>query len=537
MESASVSDRCHTLRPPRTILEHLSQLQAVCEVPGPEHPGSLLASVKSCVARKTPLLQQDERVPVLYTDVPEGNQVWSSSASLYQAGSPPVPQHMEFVGTLMLSDTVGHVPARIYYHDEQKTVFAIVHDANLHALEVELREECRLSGGGACPVMDYTPLRTKGASVLPSFLRSATESYYLVREGIAPFLAMRSPDSTTDLSGIVLDKGSASVFASKMNDAPASKFTTVFTKSCAPPPVYQAKLSAQEAHVAGGDIVHSLVSAIVGCRLKETSRDVDSEAETSVLTPSCSHRWTVRPVLQLSVRAFRAKVQVARTLYGARAVADKEVCLLTNMLDVARAISKELLSGSDDLLLGHFLSERFRNSVSASMKADVLQAIAESLDARCSLAFVTLATGGGGELAPPLLLAHGGHVVESTAEHLARLLDGGHSAVIKFSPMENRVRQVGVKGVARSALRLSEAFRTSVVSSLIHDSRMEVVARPAPVVAVVGANGSSEPVARERDPECAALDAALLQLDTKRRRVEERVKLPEPCVAPGTIRS
>jgi hypothetical protein len=420
---------------------------------------------------------------------------------------------MDFVGTLMLTGTVGDVQARVYYHEEQKTVFTIVHDANLHALEMELREESHLLGRTPGSLMDYTLLKMRGASLLPSFLRSATEPYYLVREGIAPVLAMRSPDTTKELVGSVLDKGNASVFADKIKGLSTIKFTTVFTKSCAPPLTYPTKLTAHEAKIAADDMVHALVSAIMSCRRKDAPCDVDSEAETSVLTPS-PPRWAERPVRHLSVRAFRANIQVTRTLYGARAVADKDICLFTNMIDVGRAMSKSLLSTSDNLLLGRFLSERFRNHAEMITKAEMLQAIAESLDARCSVAFVTLETGGGGALAPPLLLAHAGNVVESTAEHLARLLDGCHTAVIKFSHMENRVRQVAVQGVTRSTLRLSEAFRTSMISSLVHDSKMEVVTRP------LMSDASDVPEPPTRAPEGADMDASLHRLDKKRRLVD-----------------
>ena len=461
-------------------------------------------------------LGEKSRIPVLYVSTAGGTQLWSSTGTLYQEGSLPLPPNLEFAGTLFMSDTAGDVPVRVYFHEEQKTVFSVVHEANLHALETELRSGGPYVGGGGGPLMDYAGLKTRGAALLPPFLRSALEPYYLVREGVAPILAMRAPESTKELAGSVLDKGSAAAFADKMKASPASKFVTVFTKSCPPPPTYQAKLTVQEAKEAGDQVVGGLVAAIVNCKLKDCPADVDSEAETSILTPS-PPRWGGRPLRQMSVRVSRARMQVARTLYGKKAVNDKELCHFTNMFDVARAISKELLPSSDDLLLGRFLAERFRNCAAMSMKAEMLQAIAETLDSKCSLAFVTLELGGGGELAAPLMLAHAGQVVETTAEHLARLLDGGHTCVVKFSHMENRVRQVALQGVAKAQLRLSEAFRTSMTASLIHDSRMQIVVR----TPVEDASGFDDPI--KRVPEGKNMDASLLQLDMKRQRIEERV--------------
>jgi hypothetical protein len=187
-------------------------------------------------------------------------------------------------------------------------------------------------------------------------------------------------------------------------------------------------------------------------------------------------------------------------------------------MDVVNAISKELLSTSDHLLLGRYLAERFRNASASLLRDEMLQALAESLDSKCSIAFVTLQTGGGGELEPPLLLAHAGSVIETTAEHLARMVEGCHTAVIKFSHMENRVRQLGLCGLSRPTLRLSETFRASVVASLINDSKMEDV-RKSPVE-----NAHGFPAVIPRAPECAKMDASLFQLDVKRRRVAERAE-------------
>jgi hypothetical protein len=482
----------------------------------------LLVSIKDAVAQMPSQLQKDlgekERVPVLYSSASGGTQLWSTAGTLYQGGVLPVPPNLDFVGTLFMSDTAGEVPVRVYHHEEQNTIFSVVHDANLHALEAELRSGGPYIGGHKASLMDYTALKMRGAPLLPSFLRSALEPYYLVREGVAPILAMRTPDSTKELAGSVLDKGSAQAFADKMKAAPASKFVTVFTKSCAAPPTFAAGLTVQEAKAAGDQIVGALVMAIVGCKLKEceTEAELGSEAETSILTPSFP-RWSDRPVRHTSVRVARARIQLSCTLYGKKAINDKELCLFTNMFDVARAIAKELMPASDELLLGRFLAERFRNSAAMSLKAEILQAIAEALDSKCSLAFVTLALGGGGELAPPLLLAHGGQVIETTAEHLARLVEGGHTAVIKFSHMESRVRQVAMQGVTRAQLRLSESFRTSMTASLIHDSKMEIVTRPP----VADASGYPEPI--KRVAEGKDMDASLFQLDMKRQRVEERV--------------
>lgn len=515
------SESCHTARPLLTVFDKLSHLNvAMGKDTGTGRDSacsSLLVAIKDGVARD-PAGLQGKHVPVLYVDAPGGNQLWGNGASLYQAGCMPIPPNMEFVGTLMLSDTVEDVPARVYYNEEQNTVFTVVHDCNLYALECDLGKEAKLPNCVSVAPMDQGALKLKGASVLPSFLRSATEPYYLVREGIAPVLALRAPCSTKELVGGALDKGNSEAFTEKVKGKPTSKFITIFTKSCASPSAYPTKMTAQEAKVAAEDTLHGIMTLILSSCGRDTSQDADSEAETSMPTPS-PPRWTERPVRQLAVRACRAKTQVARTLYGTRAVADKEVCLLTNMLDVARAIAKEILPSHDELLLGRFLSDRFRNG--GAIKADVLEAIASSLDSKCSIAFVTLAVGGGGELAPPLLLAHGGCVVETTSEHLARLIGGGHSAVFKFSHMENRVRQVCLQGVTRATCRLSETFRTSMVTSLINDSKMEVVARP-PVAEV---RGFREPTSLV--PECADVQAALLRLDAKRRRVEERAEREE----------
>jgi hypothetical protein len=546
MASPSNADSRHTHRPPATVFESLAQLQPVGERPNLEcfSNDDLLVSVKDIVAQMPSEMQkavgEKNRIPALYVSANGGTQLWGTAGTLYQEGVLPMPPNLEFVGTLLMSDTAGEVPVRVYHHEEQNTIFSIIHEANMHALEAELRNGGPYINGRKGSLMDYTAFKTRGASLLPSFLRSALDPYYLVREGVAPILAMRAPESTKELGGSVLDKGSAAAFAEKMKASPSSKFVTVFTKSCAAPPTFQAKLTMQEAKAAGDQIVGALAMAIVNCKLKEceTEAELGSEAETSILTPS-PPRWQDRPVRHTSVRVARARIQVAHTLYGKKVVNDKELCLFTNMFDVARAISKELMLNSDDLLLGRFLAERFRNSAGMSMKAEMLQAIAEALDSKCSLAFVTLAMGGGGELAPPLLLAHGGQVVETTAEHLARMLEGGHTAVIKFSHMENRVRQVAMQGVTRGQLRLSESFRTSMTASLIHDSRMEVVARPP----VEDASGYPAPI--KRVAEGKEMDASLFQLGMKRQRVEERVaregggpsyrSFERPPVAPGAF--
>ena len=521
---ASLSDTAsrHMSRP-HTVFQRLAELQPVGERANSECElaDSLLANIKETVSQMPSQLQKDlgdnERVPILYVSASGGTQLWSSSGTLYQEGTLSMPPDLEFVGTLFMSDTAGEVPVRTYYHEEQRTVFSIVHEADLHALEVELRGGGPFVGGKCAPLMDYSALKAKGASLLPPFLRSVLEPYYLVREGIAPILAMRGPESTRELCGSVLDKGSAAAFAEKMKSSPASKFITVFVKSCPPPPTYAAKFTVQEAKAAGEQIVGALVASIVNCKIKDGTADVESDAETSILTPS-PPRWSERPVRHTSLRVARARIQYSRTLYGKNASSDKELCLFTNMFDVARAILKALLLPSDELLLGRFLAERFRNNTAMSLKAEMLQAIAEALESRCSLAFVTLALGGGGELAPPLLLAHGGQVVETSAEHLARMLEGGQTAVIKLCPMENRVRQVGIQGAPRCQLRLSEAFRASVIASLINDSKMEVISRPP----LEEASGFPEPV--KRVAEGADMDASLLRLDMKRQRAQERVE-------------
>jgi hypothetical protein len=490
-----------------------------------DHEDGYLVGIKDAIAQDPEGLRSAQRkhgtarIPVLSSFRKlhsADNQLWGNGQTIYEAGMARVPPNSEFVGTLMVSDTVSNVPARLYYNDEQRLLYSIVHDANLHALEVELKTPTQLLGSSSTS-MTYASLKTNGAAAIPSFLRAATEPYYLVREGVVPYLAMCAPATSKELTGSVLDKGNTAAFVAKLKESPNCRFVTVFTKSCPPPPPSASKLNSQEAKAASESLVQAIFTAIFDCTCTKDPADADSEVDTATMTPS-PPQWSVPPMRHLAVRAARAKTQLCRTLYGARSCADVELCLLTSMTQVASAISKQVLSSYDSLLLGHFLSERFRSSVTSSMKVEVLQAIAEALDSKCSLAFVTLETGGGGALAPPLLLAHAGQVVETTSEHLARLLESSKTAVIKFSHMENRVRQVNAQGLALGSLLLSNEFRTKITANLIHDSRMEVVLRPrAPDV-------DGFPHAIPRAPEGRELDEAMEAFRVKRRRVEERAE-------------
>lgn len=458
----------------------------------------------------------------------KSNELWSSTGK-YQAGTVNVPTNANFIGTLFLAN----VPARLYADCEHQTIYTTVHDANMVQLEQDFAKRDGWSDtavdAGYEP-LDTTQLRRRGPSVLPFFLLSALEPYYLVRHGIAPILNLRTANTSAELqlTGIY-NAANLDGWAEKVKASKTWRFVTIFFKSAPSSRHSECKLPSQELRSQADVLVSSLCSIICHSRINKECFEVDSEAETSVLTPSpkVASTWAN----QVAVRLPRSKIQAAITLYGRRQPADREICIFTSKLDVARAVSKALFCGSDNMMLCHFFAKRF-GTAGAFQFSDVVQVFADVLGPNHAFALAAYKLGGGGELAPPILLAHGGKVVETTAEHLSRLLEGSHTSVVKIDQMDRRVTQVCLQGVEPAKLVLSEAFRLKMTTSLVHASRMSVEA--VPPASEVGAIPKAAPRAAENH----RLDELVEELRLKRARVEQWVGAatddsPRPALPPG----
>lgn len=501
-----------------TIVEYLSNMEnSGVELPGydgtPATDG-LLYNIQQRIATgggcQTSLYEKS--IPALLSS-DKSNELWSGTGK-YQAGTVNVPAHANFIGTLFLAN----VPARLYADCEHQTIYTTVHDANMVLLEQDFAKRDGWSDAAVdagYEPLDTTQLRRRGPSVLPPFLLTALEPYYLVRHGIAPILNLRTANTSAELqlTGIY-NTANLDGWAEKVEASKTWRFVTIFFKSAPSSRHSECKLTRQELRSQADVLVSSLCSIVCHSKINKECLEVDSEAETSVLTPSpkVASAWAN----QVAVRLPRSKIQTASTLYGCRQTADREICIFTSKLDVARAMSKALFSGSDNMMLGHFLSKRF-GAADGFQFADVVQVFAEVLGPNHAFALAAYKLGGGGELAPPILLAHGGKVVETTAEHLSRLLEGSHTAAVKIDQMDRRVTQVGLQGIEPAKLVLSEAFRLKMTTSLVHASQMSVVA--VPPASEVGAIPKAAPRAAENH----RLDELVEELRLKRARVQELV--------------